>query len=108
MWSGLGLWLLSLLLTASYLAEPFLGFAGCELVPGTSLYGEPGRSWFPPGQTCSYALPGTLEAGQPLVLGPPTLRLLVVGIALAGLPVCVRLRRLLLLARRPAEERVAA
>ncbi|MET1059045.1 MAG: hypothetical protein ABWX84_05585 [Nocardioides sp.] len=105
-WSALGIWVVSLLLTGYYLAEPSLGFAGCELVPGSSRYGESSRSWLPPGQTCTYALPAALGQGQPLIEEPPTLRLLVAGMALTGLPLCLHLRRML---RRPGRrERAAA
>lgn len=56
-----GMWLCTLvvwlLLTAAQWA--FSSDTDCELSPGSSVYGEAGRSWLPPGQTCTYDL------GQP-------------------------------------------
>lgn len=73
-------WLLSLLAWVAYLAfEAFVGFANCELVAGTSLYGESVWTWLPPGTACVYDA-GVLgrEVG-PHIDAPPLDRL---GIAL--------------------------
>lgn len=73
-------WLVSLAAWVSYLAvEWFFGFANCELVATTSVYGEPVWSWLPPGTTCVYE---AVELGGeigPHVDAPPLDRL---GIAL--------------------------
>ncbi len=93
--SGFGGWALCVLYVVACLAAPsVVGDAGCELAPGSSVFGQASRSWLPPGTTCTYDLSAH---GLPadVVIGPSPLRLAVLGGALAGLPVLVHLRRLL-------------
>lgn len=93
---GYVLWAASLLYVLGCLAAPsVLGSLGCELTPGSSVYGEASRSWLPPGTTCTYELRGY----GPYVTHPSPARLLVVAMALVGLPLTRHLGGLL---RRPA------
>ena len=73
-------WLVSVAAWVGYLAvESNFGFANCELVATTSVYGEPAWSWLSPGTTCVYdAVTLGGEIG-PHVDAPPLDRL---GIAL--------------------------
>ena len=76
------LWALCVLVTLAWLAGPAV--AVCELVPGSSVLGEASRSWLPPGTTCTYELP--IGPGEPVVFveRPSALRLVVVGVVVAG------------------------
>lgn len=96
---GYAVWIGSVVYVVACLAAPsMLGDLGCELVPGSSVYGEATRSWLPPGTTCSYDLSG-FGLSDHFVTGPPPLRLLVVAMALTGFPLLSSLGHLL---KRPA------
>jgi len=74
-------WLLLLLAWIARLAlEAGAGSVGCELTPGSSVFGTPNWGWFPPGVTCTYLLPD----GHTVVQGPPALRWLVAAVLLLG------------------------
>jgi hypothetical protein len=93
---GYMLWAASVLYVVACLAAPsVVGHTGCELTPGSSVYGEASRTWLPPGTTCTWELSGY---GR-YVTSPSPVRLVVVGMALVGLPL---LRYLAGLLRRPA------
>jgi hypothetical protein len=92
---GVAFWVVSVLFVIACLVAPsFVGAAGCELGSGSSVFGEPSRSWLPPGTTCTYDLSGY---GLPsaVIIEPSPLRLVVVVAALIGLPALLRLRHLL-------------
>lgn len=93
--AGVAGWALCVLYVLACLVSPsIVGDAGCELAPGSSVFGEASRSWLPPGTTCTYDLS---DYGLPdeVVIGPSPLRLAVVAGALTGGPVVLYLRRLL-------------
>lgn len=93
---GYVLWVASVVYVVACLAAPsMVGESGCELTPGGSVYGEASRSWFPPGTTCTWELRGYGH----YVTSPSPVRLIFVGVALAGLPLVRYLSGLL---RRPA------
>jgi hypothetical protein len=97
--AGWAVWVLALLVVLGYLVAPsIVGDAGCELIRGSSVYGEASGSWLPPGTTCTYDL-SAYGLPADLVVSPSPLRLLPVAVAVAGVPVLARLCRLL---RRPA------
>ena len=87
-------WVLCVMYVVACLAAPSM-FGYCELTPGSSVFGEATRSWLPPGTTCTYELS---PYGR-LVLSPSPMRLVVIALALTGLPVLRHLGHLL---RRPA------
>ncbi len=93
---GYLLWAASVLYVVACLAAPsVVGDIGCELTPGSSFYGEASRSWLPPGTTCTWEL----ESYGRYVTSPSPVRLVVVVMALAGLPLVRYVSGLL---RRPA------
>lgn len=89
---GLVIWFLAVLTTAAWLVAPSAADSlTCELSAGGSVFGEATRNWIPPGTTCSYDLG---EYG-PYVTGPSSARLLVVAVAIGGLPLIGYIARLL-------------
>jgi hypothetical protein len=96
---GLLLWVASVLYVVACLIEPsVVDPTGCELAPGSSVFGDPTRSWLPPGTTCTYDLSG-FGLPEHVVIRPSPARLVVVVLAVLGLPLLHHLRRLL---RHPA------
>lgn len=92
---GCVVWGVAVLYLAACLVSPSLaGAAGCELAPGSSVFGDASRSWLPPGTTCTYDLSGY---GLPadVVVDPSPLRFAVVGVVLAGPPALLHVHRLL-------------
>lgn len=83
-------WGLAVLAALAVLAIPsFVGDTGCELVPGGSFFGRAGRSWLPPGTTCTYDVPGVgryVDGPSPFTLAP-------FAVAILGLPVLRHLAR---------------
>ena len=79
---------------ACWVAPHVVGTAGCELAPGSSVFGTATTSWLPPGTTCTYDLS---EHGLPanVVTRPSELRFVVLAAALLGQPLLAHLRRLL-------------
>jgi hypothetical protein len=95
---GYVVWVGSVVYVAACLvAASLLGDLSCELVPGSSLYGEASRSWLPPGRTCTYDLSaiGSELPGSFVTTTPSPLRLVFVAIAIAGLPLLRYLSRLM-------------
>ena len=93
--AGFVLWAVSVLYVLGCLVAPsVVGDTACELVRGSSVLGEVSRNWLPPGTTCTYDL--SAHGLPDVVVRPSPLRLLVLGVAVAGLPVLLYLRRLLL------------
>lgn len=93
--TGIVGWALSALYVIACWASPsIVGDAGCELGSGSSAFGDASRSWLPPGTTCTYDL-SNYDLPSDVVVGPSPLRLLVLGAALAGLPVLMYLRGIL-------------
>lgn len=93
--TGIVGWALCALYVLACWASPsIVGDSGCELAPGSSVFGDASRSWLPPGTTCTYDLS---DYGLPadVAIAPSPLRLLVLGATLAGLPVLVYLRQVL-------------
>ncbi|MGY1652122.1 hypothetical protein [Geodermatophilus sp. SYSU D01119] len=70
-----------------------VGGAACELTPGSSVYGEPSRSWLPPGTTCTYAAGPATGLDEELVVDPPARRTAVLAVAVAGGPALLLARR---------------
>lgn len=90
------LWAVSVLyVIACLLAPTVIGEAGCELAPGTSIYGSASRSWLPPGTTCTYNLTDAQVPAENYVVAPSTERLLLVAVAIMGLPLAYHLHRVL-------------
>ena len=92
--------LCTLYVVACWTSPSIVGDAGCELGSGSSVFGEASRSWLPPGTTCTYDL-SNYGLSADVVIGPSPLRLLVLAVALVGLPVLAYLRRLLRECRSP-------
>lgn len=68
---GTVVWVLLLLAWVARLtAEAWTGSLGCELTPGSSVFGTASWGWLPPGITCTYRL----ADGATVVDGPPGLR----------------------------------
>lgn len=89
---GYLVWVSSVLyVVACLLAPAATGSTGCELTPGSSVFGEASRSWLPPGTTCTWELNGY---GR-YVTTPSPVRLVVVAMALTGFPLLRYLSRLL-------------
>ncbi len=89
---GYLVWVASVLYVVACLVAPsvFSDFR-CELIQGSSIYGEPSRSWLPPGTTCTWEL----DPYGRYVLTPSPVRLVVVVMALTGFPLLRYLDRLL-------------
>lgn len=95
---GYVVWAASVVYVAACLAAASLfSDLSCELVPGSSSYGEASRSWLPPGGTCTHDLrgAGAKVSGSFVTTSPSPLRLVFVAITIAGVPVLRHLSRLL-------------
>lgn len=68
------------------------GDTACEISRGSSLYGQASVSWLPPGRTCTYT---DVLPGETHVDSPDWSRLVVLGIAIVGLPATLYTRRAL-------------
>ena len=90
---GYAAWVVSVAYVLACLAAPSM-FGGCELTPGSSVFGDATRSWLPPGTTCTYDLSG-YGLSENFVTRPSPVRLVVVAMALTGFPLLQYLRRLL-------------
>lgn len=85
--------LLSGLLVVGWLVSAaWWGDTACEFAPGSSLYGEATVSWLPPGRTCTYT---DVIPGETHVDSPEWSRLVVLGVALLGLPMAMNAQRAL-------------
>lgn len=87
------LWAVCGLLVLAWLPLGSADRTSCDLATASSAFGEPSRSWFPPGTACTWH---DLVGGTTHVDSPTSLRLLVVvAMAIIGPFVSFYLRRLL-------------